>query len=126
MPDGGCLTVSTRCEGDRVEIVVDDTGPGVPPELHEKVLEPFFSTKVTGTGLGLPLVREIVAAHGGFTLHSLLARARVSRCPCLSSFRGGTPMAHGPGPLALSSLPPLKGRTLCRRGRAELRAGGEC
>ena len=85
MPDGGCLTVSTRCEGDRVEIVVDDTGPGVPPELHEKVLEPFFSTKVTGTGLGLPLSARSWPLTGGSSPSTAsLARARGSRWLCLS------------------------------------------
>jgi signal transduction histidine kinase len=72
MPEGGRLIVSTRRVGECVEIGVRDTGPGVPEGLEEKVMEPFFSTKVTGTGLGLPLVREIAAAHGGrFTLQNL-------------------------------------------------------
>jgi signal transduction histidine kinase len=71
MTEGGRLAVGTRWEGDRIEIRVEDTGPGVPPEMQEKVFEPFFSTKVTGTGLGLPLVREITLAHGGrFSLES--------------------------------------------------------
>jgi hypothetical protein len=65
MPQGGCLRISTRLEGENVAITVCDTGPGIPEELRERVFEPFFSTKVTGTGLGLPLVREIALAHGG-------------------------------------------------------------
>jgi two-component system sensor kinase FixL len=65
MPDGGRLTVSTRQEADRIEITLGDTGPGIAPDLWEKVFEPFFSTKASGTGLGLPLVREIAIAHGG-------------------------------------------------------------
>jgi signal transduction histidine kinase len=65
MPEGGQLTVSTRRVGEEVEIGVADTGPGIPPEIHDNVFEPFFSTKTSGTGLGLPLVREIAAAHGG-------------------------------------------------------------
>jgi signal transduction histidine kinase len=65
MPEGGRLTISTRRRGADVEIGMADTGPGIPPELHDKIFEPFFSTKTSGTGLGLPLVREIAAAHGG-------------------------------------------------------------
>jgi signal transduction histidine kinase len=71
MTEGGELSVGTRCERDEIEITVGDSGPGIPPELQERVFEPFFSTKVTGTGLGLPLVREIALAHGGrFSLES--------------------------------------------------------
>jgi two-component system sensor histidine kinase AtoS len=65
MPEGGRLTVRTHQKAGRVEIAIEDTGPGVPTELQDRVFEPFFSTKVTGTGLGLPLVHEIATAHGG-------------------------------------------------------------
>jgi two-component system nitrogen regulation sensor histidine kinase NtrY len=52
----------------RVRIVVTDTGPGIRPEDKDKVFTPYFSTKVTGMGLGLPIVYEIVQEHGG-TVH---------------------------------------------------------
>jgi PAS domain S-box-containing protein len=42
-----------------------DTGPGMPPEVKEKIFEPFFTTKSRGTGLGLPIARRVVEAHGG-------------------------------------------------------------
>jgi two-component system nitrogen regulation sensor histidine kinase NtrY len=57
-------TASLPGEG-RVQIVVTDTGPGVAQEDREKLFQPYFSTKVTGMGLGLPIVHEIVAEHGG-------------------------------------------------------------
>jgi signal transduction histidine kinase len=48
-------------------IVVDiaDNGPGVPPELSDRIYDPFFTTKIKGTGLGLGIVRKIVDAHDG-------------------------------------------------------------
>ena len=48
-------------------LVVDvcDNGPGVPPELSDRIYDPFFTTKVKGTGLGLGIVRKIVDAHDG-------------------------------------------------------------
>jgi len=50
---------------DSARIVVSDNGPGVPPELAERIFEPFFTTRPAGTGLGLAVVRSVVAAHGG-------------------------------------------------------------
>jgi two-component system nitrogen regulation sensor histidine kinase NtrY len=54
------------------EITVSDQGPGVPPGQLRKVLEPYFSTHATGTGLGLPIAARIAEEHGG----SLVARNR--------------------------------------------------
>lgn len=62
---GDDLKLSTRINDGRVEIMIADTGPGIPAEVLPKVLEPLFSTKSFGTGLGLPTVQQIMEAHGG-------------------------------------------------------------
>jgi two-component system, NtrC family, sensor kinase len=68
MPEAGTLTLqSRRAEDNFLELIVKDTGPGIPLDLHEKVFEPFFTTKSEGqgTGLGLSLSREIIRRSGG-------------------------------------------------------------
>ena len=62
------LVASTRSLGDRVEIRVRDNGTGIPPEVREKIFNPFFTTKPAGegTGLGLSISHDvIVKQHGG-------------------------------------------------------------
>lgn len=59
------LTVETRPRDGRVCITVSDTGPGMPANVLAQVLEPLFSTKSFGTGLGLPTVKRIMEDHGG-------------------------------------------------------------
>jgi CheY-like chemotaxis protein len=74
MPGGGTLTIRTRqFNPNLVELVVEDNGEGMTPELLSKAMEPFFTTKPfgKGTGLGLVMVYNTVRAMGGtFTLHS--------------------------------------------------------
>jgi two-component system NtrC family sensor kinase len=67
MAGTGRLEISTGAEGERYTIAISDTGPGIPPELRERVLEPFFTTKPVGegTGLGLSITYSIVQKHGG-------------------------------------------------------------
>ncbi|MDZ7646434.1 MAG: HAMP domain-containing sensor histidine kinase [Cytophagales bacterium] len=61
------VLVSTRTNGDTIEIIVKDNGNGIPDPIKEKIFQPFFTTKPTGqgTGLGLSLSYDIVKAHGG-------------------------------------------------------------
>jgi two-component system sensor kinase FixL len=60
------LTVSTRAAGEAgVQISFYDQGPGFKPNDAERLFEPFYTTKPKGLGLGLPISRSIIAAHGG-------------------------------------------------------------
>jgi signal transduction histidine kinase len=59
------ITVTTALSDERVELVVADTGAGISAEVLPKVFEPLFSTKSFGTGLGLPMVKQIIEQHGG-------------------------------------------------------------
>jgi two-component system NtrC family sensor kinase len=66
MSQGGRLRVATRQVGEKVELRFSDTGPGVPPDLRERIFEPFVSYgKRQGAGLGLAIARRIVREHGG-------------------------------------------------------------
>ncbi|HEY8152941.1 MAG TPA: ATP-binding protein [Myxococcota bacterium] len=64
---GGIVTVSAVVDGAWVVVRIRDDGPGVAPELHTRLFEPFYSTKEAGrgTGLGLSISRRIVNDHGG-------------------------------------------------------------
>jgi PAS domain S-box len=65
MLDGGELTVSTRKNGDFVEVAFTDTGVGIPEENMEKLFTPLFTTKSHGVGLGLPICKNLVDSHNG-------------------------------------------------------------
>jgi signal transduction histidine kinase len=61
MPDGGDIQISAREDGETVEIMIRDTGPGVPEEILPRLTEPMFSTKgAEGSGLGLSICKEII------------------------------------------------------------------
>lgn len=63
---GGCLTLTSMRGSAGVEIALQDTGHGIPPELQARVFEPFFTHgKTRGVGLGMAIARRIVEEHGG-------------------------------------------------------------
>ena len=70
-PTGGRITITTRADGDRVRFDVRDEGLGIPPDALETIFERFSrvdsqaTRDIQGTGLGLPIVRQIVQLHGG-------------------------------------------------------------
>jgi len=66
-PQGGAIRVGLAADGASREAVlsVQDSGPGIPPEIKDRIYEPFTSTKENGTGIGLSLVLSIVEAHNG-------------------------------------------------------------
>ncbi len=59
------LTVESGIAGDRLEIIVKDSGSGISPDEMKKIFEPLYSTKATGVGLGMPRVKQIMEQHGG-------------------------------------------------------------
>lgn len=65
MPEGGILTLVTRSINGHLELLVTDTGQGIPPDLLPKIFDPFVTTKRNGTGLGLSMVYSIIQAHRG-------------------------------------------------------------
>ncbi len=65
MKEGGTLTARVHGAADNVLIAIEDTGPGIEPDVLGSVFDPFFTTKEAGTGLGLSIVRKIVDVHGG-------------------------------------------------------------
>ena len=66
MPNGGDLNVTTRQKEAFVQIVVQDTGVGIPDEHLDRLFVPFFTTKPSGAGLGLSITHKILENHNGF------------------------------------------------------------
>jgi two-component system, NtrC family, sensor histidine kinase PilS len=103
MPDGGQLTISTSCRhidaGDRrgnvIEIAFQDTGEGIPKQNLDKIFLPFFTTKKSGSGLGLAAVHRIVDLHGGWIKVESQERKGSRFVVCLpSSGDGGVRLWH--------------------------------
>jgi signal transduction histidine kinase len=87
--EGGWVRISTSMDPKSgVVIMVEDSGPGVPKHLQERIFYPFFTTKENGTGLGLPVSRRIVEAYGG---EIRLVQGEGGACFCIQfpSCKGG-------------------------------------
>jgi signal transduction histidine kinase len=65
MPGGGKILIETIANYDTLTIFFKDSGGGIPQTLLEKIWDPFFTTKETGTGLGLGIVKNIIESHSG-------------------------------------------------------------
>jgi len=121
MPNGGTLRVAARNDpldgttvpglraGNYVQIAIADTGEGIPPEHLARIFDPYFTTKQTGTGLGLAAVYSIVKKHSGhIDVESQVGQG--------TTFRTWLPALHGEA-TGSDSRPPwtpskLKGRVL--------------
>ncbi|MEO7732679.1 MAG: ATP-binding protein [Kofleriaceae bacterium] len=62
---GGRVTVTVSGDDDQIYLVIEDDGAGIPEAVQRRIYEPFFTTKDTGTGLGLSVVHNMVTLHGG-------------------------------------------------------------
>ena len=86
MPEGGTLIFRIGQEDSMIRVELSDTGTGIPLEIREKILQPFFTYgKKHGTGLGLAIARTIVEDHGA----SRSSRKPGREPPCGSFFRSG-------------------------------------
>jgi len=65
MKDGGELRLECSSAGDTAEIHIKDTGPGIPPDLRDKIFRLYFTTKQGGSGIGLAMTFRIVQLHDG-------------------------------------------------------------
>ena len=105
-PDGGTITVHLEKDADTFyRVSVQDTGIGIPREYHKKIFDPFFQvkgehqSKVTGTGLGMSLCKQMVELHGGrIWLHSDGAGSG-------TTFFFTLPVSQGPDALVLRDKP---------------------
>jgi two-component system, cell cycle sensor histidine kinase and response regulator CckA len=106
MNDRGQIDIQSRVEGERVEIKIADTGPGIPDTVLPHIFEPFFTTKMDGkgTGLGLAICHGIVTSHGGtLAVDTVLGKGTTFtlHLPILALKAGArTPTARTPVPSA--------------------------
>src|SRR5690606_9718313 len=100
-PPGGLIRVAAQRGEGRVEVIVEDTGPGLPPGSEEKLFEKFVRGRsedaVTGVGLGLAICRAIVEAHGGtIRAENIVADAKDEQRVLGARFVFGLPLGEPP------------------------------
>lgn len=87
---GGSIAIRTGGDSERLTITVRDTGEGIAEETLGRVFEAFFTTREGGTGLGLPIARRIVEAHGGtLAVRSRVGEGTVARISLPAGHRAG-------------------------------------
>jgi two-component system OmpR family sensor kinase len=95
-PNGGSVDVCLELRDGRIQLTVDDAGPGVPADMRERVFEPFFrvlGSQQPGTGLGLAIVRSAGQALHGRAMLDARPDGRAG-----ARFIYSQPAASGPGP----------------------------
>ena len=65
LENGGILCISTMREENAVVVLISDSGDGIPHDILNKIFEPYFTTKDSGTGLGLTMTYKVIKEHGG-------------------------------------------------------------
>ena len=65
MPEGGRLGLRLEATDGAARLAIEDTGPGIPPAARARIFDLHFTTKTSGTGIGLYVARSITEAHGG-------------------------------------------------------------
>jgi PAS domain S-box-containing protein len=118
-----CASCRQRIDGGYLELSVGDSGPGIAPEVRERMFDPFFSTKEVGkgSGMGLAMVHGIVHQHGGHVLVESApgggARFRILLPPAAAP----APEAGGGRPAARAARARLSGRVLVAEDEATIR-----
>ena len=117
LPDERRIAIRAVRDGDGVSLHVEDSGPGIPPDLAARIFEPFFTTKPIGegTGLGLAIAKEIVEVHDGTleigrsSLGGAAFRIRLPAMPADAEFEAPA-VAAEPEPAAGAGAEPVDGR----------------
>jgi len=105
MADGGTVTIAARRDERFVHITVRDTGSGMPEETLRHIFEPLFTTKCSGTGLGLAVAHQVVQRHGGEIFAESTVGAGTTFHLFIPTAEGGgeAPMPAVPAPAAATS-----------------------
>jgi len=120
---GVCASCRQRVAGRFLEISVRDDGPGIAPDVLDRMFDPFFSTKEVGkgSGMGLAMVHGIVHQHGGHVLVETAPGEGATFRLLLAPGDGPAPVAGAAAPEAAFSRAPLAGRVLVADDEAPIR-----